>query len=204
METLIGIACKDFVLMAADRTMTFGVLAVKQDAEKVVRLDTGLVLGVSGEAGDTVQFADFVHKNVQLYRMRNGFPLSPASAAHFVRRTLADALRSRSPYQVNCLLAGFDHVTGRPLLFHMDHLAACVPLPFAMHGYASFLTTSILDKWYDPNASPEQAVDLMRRVIAQTHKRLVLNMPAFRVVKIDKEGITDLPDIRIDVNALGL
>ena len=32
---------------------------------------------VTGEAGDTVQFAEYIEKNIQLYKMRNGeFPKS--------------------------------------------------------------------------------------------------------------------------------
>lgn len=27
---------------------------------------------VTGESGDTVQFAEYIEKNVQLYKMRNG------------------------------------------------------------------------------------------------------------------------------------
>ena len=34
-------------------------------------------------------------KNVQLYKMRNGYELCPAAAAAWTRRNLADYLRSR-------------------------------------------------------------------------------------------------------------
>lgn len=52
-------------------------------------------MAVSGESGDTVQFAEYIAKNIQLYKMRNGYELSPKEAASFTRRNLADALRSR-------------------------------------------------------------------------------------------------------------
>lgn len=52
-------------------------------------------MAVSGESGDTVQFAEYIAKNIQLYKMRNGYELSPKEAAMFTRRNLADALRSR-------------------------------------------------------------------------------------------------------------
>ena len=29
---------------------------------------------VTGEAGDTVQFAEYMEKNIQLYKMKNGKP----------------------------------------------------------------------------------------------------------------------------------
>lgn len=52
-------------------------------------------MAVSGETGDTTQFAEYISKNIQLYKMRNGYELSPKSASTFTRRNLADALRSR-------------------------------------------------------------------------------------------------------------
>ena len=51
-----------------------------------------------GEAGDTVQFVEYIQRNVKLYTMRNGIELSTEAAAHFTRRALADALRTRVRY----------------------------------------------------------------------------------------------------------
>lgn len=59
-----------------------------------------------GESGDTVQFTEFISKNIALYKMRNNYELSPKEAAHFTRKNLADYLRSRTPYQVNMMIAG--------------------------------------------------------------------------------------------------
>lgn len=52
-------------------------------------------MGVTGTSGDTSQFAEYIGKNVQLYKMRNGYELTPSAAAHFTRHNLADYLRSQ-------------------------------------------------------------------------------------------------------------
>lgn len=59
------------------------------------QLSSNLVMAVAGEAGDTTQFAEYIAKNIQLYKMRNGYELSPSAAVHFTRHTLATHLRSR-------------------------------------------------------------------------------------------------------------
>lgn len=51
-------------------------------------------MGVNGDSGDTNQFAEYIAKNIQLYKMRNGYELGPSAAANFTRRNLADYLRS--------------------------------------------------------------------------------------------------------------
>ena len=34
-----------------------------------------LVMAVSGESGDTTQFAEYIAKNIALYKMRNGWDI---------------------------------------------------------------------------------------------------------------------------------
>ena len=68
---------------------------VLSDIDKSYKLSDQLVLTAVGEPGDTTQFAEFITKNIQLYKMQNGYELSPAGAANFTRRNLADYLRSR-------------------------------------------------------------------------------------------------------------
>lgn len=64
------------------------------DYDKLHPLSNKLVMAVSGESGDTTQFAEYIAKNIQLYKMRNGYELSAKEAAAFTRRNLADALRT--------------------------------------------------------------------------------------------------------------
>lgn len=203
MDGLIGVAFKDFVLLAADKTMTHSILAVKHDQEKIHKLSDHLMMGVIGEPGDTVQFAEFIEKNIQLYKMRNGFELAPASAANFIQRNVADSLRSRSPYQVNCLIAGYSDKTGGEL-YYLDYLGTMSKMPFALHGYAGYISTSVFDRSYRPDATLEEALSLLTKAISEVQKRLIINMPVFSVVLLDKEGIKKLPDVKINTEALGI
>lgn len=42
------------------------------DYDKMFKLSEKILLLCVGESGDTVQFAEYIQKNVQLYKMRNG------------------------------------------------------------------------------------------------------------------------------------
>lgn len=204
MEGLVGVAFKDFVLVASDRTMIYSIIAVKHDEEKIYKLSEHLVMAVAGESGDTVQFAEFIGKNIQLYKMRNGFELSPSAAAHFIQRNLADYLRSRTPYQVNVLLAGYDVRTDTPELYYLDHLATMTKIPYAMHGYGGFFATSILDRYYKADVSVEEGVAILQKCVAEVQKRLIVSLPAFKVVMVNKDAIHELPDMRISPEIIGL
>lgn len=204
MEALIGIRFDTFTLLASDRTNAHSIIVVKNDENKTYRLSDHLLLGVNGEAGDTAQFAEFIEKNIQLYKMRNGFELSPESANTFIQRNLADYLRSRTPYMVNLLVAGFDVIGAKPELYFMDYLATSCAVPYGMHGYGAYFGTSVLDRYYKSSMNLEEGLQLLRKCIQEIQKRLVINLPAFKVQIVDKDGIRDLEDIVIDPTALGV
>ncbi|KAI1292148.1 Proteasome subunit beta type-2 [Halotydeus destructor] len=203
MEGLIGIAFKDYVLLAADKTMAYSIIAVKHDQNKIYKLSDNLLMAICGEPGDTVQFAEFIEKNIQLYKMRNGFALSPSAAACFIQRNLADYLRSRTPYQVNLLLAGYDDEKG-PELYYLDYLATMTKLPFGMHGYGGFFATSLLDRHYRADMPLEEGVQLLEKCVAEVQRRLIVNLPAFKVNIIEKGEIRQLPDIKVSQSTFNL
>ncbi|KAG0431423.1 hypothetical protein HPB47_021806 [Ixodes persulcatus] len=167
------------------------------DEDKIHKLSDTLLMAVCGEAGDTVQFAEFIAKNIQLYKMRNGYELSPTAAANFTRRNLADYLRSRTPYSVNLLLAGFDKQAAQPELFYMDYLATMAKVPYGAHGYGAFFLISVLDRYYREDMNEEEAVDLLKKCVFEVQKRFLVNLPAFKVQLVDKNGIRTLKDISV-------
>jgi len=195
MECLIGMQCQDFVMVASDQTNARSIIVMKKDQRKYLKLSDKLIMAVSGESGDTHQFSEYVAKNIQLYKMRNGYELSPSAAANFTRRNLADYLRSRTPYQVNLLMAGYDSDTKEPELYYMDYLASMIKAPFASHGYGGSFVTSILDRHHRPEMTRQQAYALMIECVREVHKRLIINLPNFSVTVIDKDGVVDMDPI---------
>ena len=53
----------------------------------------------------------------------------------------------QTPYMVNMLMGGYDDETG-PELYYMDYLSALVKVPFGIHGYGSFFSLSVMDRYY--------------------------------------------------------
>ena len=198
MECLIGIQFKNFVLLASDRVNVHSIIIFKSDVDKIKPLGDYLAMGVNGEPGDAIQFSEYISKNIQLYTMRNGYELSPTAAATYIQRNLANYLRSRTPYMVNLLVAGYDTQTNEAQLHYLDYLGSCTRVPFGMHGYGAFFVLGLMDKIYKEESTLEEGVEMMRKCVTEIQKRLVINLPAFKVCVIDKDGRRNLPDIVID------
>ena len=123
----------------------------------------------------------------------NNIDLRPKAAASWIRSQLAESLRSRHPYLVNLLLGGHDAPSATPSLYWVDYLGTLVQVPYAAHGYASYLTLSTLDRYHRPDMSLEEALELIKMCINEVRKRLVLDMGNFHVRVIDLNGVREVP-----------
>ena len=197
LECLIGIKFDAFVLLAHDNSAGRSVVMMKQDQDKLVRLDDKLGMVVCGEAGDTVYFGEYIQKNVVLYRMRNGYALSPHAAANFTRNELAKSVRSRSSYLVNLLLGGYDTRQDQSHLYFMDYLGTMAAVPYAAHGYGSFFILGLLDHLYRPAMSREEAVELLTKCVQEIQKRFLINLPSFSYYVVSQDGFSDRQYINI-------
>ena len=182
---------------------------MKATEEKFRTLNKHAVMSYSGEAGDAVHFAELIQRNIQLYGVRHEQQeLGVEAAASWTRQVLADSLRSRSPYQVNLLIGGLENVREprmvadkegevsecsaslwAPRLYWIDYLAAMVEVPFAVHGYASYFCTSLLDRHWREGMNETEVLDLLRLCLRELQKRFIVNFPDVSVRIIRASGV---------------
>jgi len=192
MECSFALTGKGYVIVAADTTAARSIVKMKVDEDKIKTLSPHLLMAYSGEPGDTIQFAEYVERNIRLYQIRNLYPLRPSAAASWIRRALADSLRSRKPYSVNLLLGGYDTASHDPHLYWIDYLGTMSSVPFAAHGYGSYFALSLLDRYHDPEATLEEGLATLKRCIDEVAKRLVVSPSKYKVKVVDKDGVREV------------
>eukprot|EP01113_Clastostelium_recurvatum_P007483 TRINITY_DN1349_c0_g1_i1.p1 TRINITY_DN1349_c0_g1~~TRINITY_DN1349_c0_g1_i1.p1 ORF type:complete len:214 (+),score=42.60 TRINITY_DN1349_c0_g1_i1:102-743(+) len=190
MEALVALKLKDAVLVLADSSVGRSIVKMKEDEDKIVELDGGNLMAVVGEHGDRIQFADYIARNIHLYNLRNGYPLSTKAAAHYIRGELATALR-RNPYNVNLLFAGIDKIHG-PSVYYMDYLGSLQSMNFAVHGYAAHFLLSLLDQRYKDDMTVEEGLELLRKCVDELQQRFLISAK-FRAKVVDADGIRSIP-----------
>ena len=199
MDCLFGITGKGYTIIASDRNAARSIIKMKSDDDKQKVLGSHLVMTYSGESGDTVQFAEYIERNMRLYSIRyvssltsNNIELRPQPAASWVRSQLAQSIRSRNPYQVNLLLGGYDAPEDEPSLYWIDYLGTLVKVPFAAHGYAAYLTLSTMDRYHRPDMSLDEGLDLLRKCIDELRTRFIVDVGNFKVRVIDGAGVREV------------
>lgn len=167
------------------------ILQFKSDENKIKELGPHLAMAYGGEPGDTNNFADYVERNMRLYAIRHHHPLLPHAASSWIRRSLADSLRSRRPYAVNLLLGGYDTTSDTPHLYWIDYLGTKADIPYAAHGMGMHVSLSTMDKYWYEGIDRRAGVDVIKKAINETQTRLTIKFN-FNCIIIDKNGIHKL------------
>ncbi|WBW71353.1 20S proteasome complex subunit beta 4 Pre1 [Schizosaccharomyces osmophilus] len=192
MEALLAIQGKDFILTASSGSAVRGITVLKSGDDKSEQLNSHNLMLYCGEAGDTSNFAEYISANINLYTLRNNLILSPEATASFTRKQLATSLRSRKPYMVNLLLAGYDTEKEVPQLYWIDYLATCVRVPYACQGYSSFYCLSLFDRYYKPDLSLDDAIHIMKLCFDELQKRMPIDYKGFICKVVGKDGIREI------------
>ncbi|XP_052747479.1 proteasome subunit beta type-2-like isoform X2 [Bicyclus anynana] len=190
----MGIKCRDFAMVAADQMTTHSVLFMKDDTDKLHEISEGLLLGLIGDLGDVAQFTQYVAQNLQLYRMRNAYALDTPAVVHFTRNSLKDCWHSGNPKFLDGLIAGYDERRGGEL-YMIDILASSVRVPYGTQGLGGILSLSIMDRYYKPDLTQQEAYEILKMCIREVQRKLVFNLPSFRVKTVSRLGVRTLPDI---------
>ena len=180
------------VILAADQSNARSILMYQSNLDKITQLSSHSALGVSGPNADLVNFSEYISKNLALYQLSNdGLKLSTHAQANYCRGELATALR-KGPYQVNCLLGGYDDSPGKASLYWMDYFGALSKVNYGCQGYASNFCLSIMDRDWTEGLSQDEAVAIVDKCIKELKVRFLMSQPNFIIKVIDKDGVRTL------------
>ena len=187
MDSVFGLMGKDFAIIAADASAGRSILVFQHDQDKIMHLDSHKLFVGAGTPADSVNFMEFISKNLKLYELNNDMKLGTKAAAHFIRGQLARALRE-GPYQTNLLLAGYDAHDGVSL-FQMDYMASLSQTRFGAHGYAAAFCLSVFDREWKPDMTEAEGLDVIRKCIHELKTRFLISQPNFVIKIVDQSGI---------------
>lgn len=145
MDTAFAIQGNDYVLIASDRSVARSIIKLQDSDDKLTVLSDNQILAACGEVADRKNFSKLILGEMEYYYYKYNNRLNTDEVANFTRITLAESLR-KSPYQANCLVAGFD--TDGPKLFWLDYMGTLQKVTKAAHGYGGNFLYGIMDNYY--------------------------------------------------------
>ena len=70
-EALFGVSGKDFAILAADQHMSYAIIEMKTDEDKISQINDSTILACAGPCADRSTFVEYVQKNMALYELKN-------------------------------------------------------------------------------------------------------------------------------------
>ena len=188
MDTVFGIAGRDWVIIVTDTAVNRSIFTLKHDEDKIMNLNNYKIVGAAGETCDRTTFCNFIQRNLQLQEYRTGFELGVDATAQYMRTELANALR-RAPYQVNIMMGGYDLQEKRAKLYWMDYLGTLQQVNKGAQGYAGYFVNSVLDNEFKADMSLNEGLEAAKKCIKELKIRFMINQHDFLAKIVTKDGI---------------
>lgn len=158
--TTVGIAFRDFVVLAADRRATSGYFIAHKRAEKIHKVDDHVAATIAGYVGDAQWLIEQLRAEAVIYKNAMGEPISVQSLA-----TLASTIlfRSRPLIVVQMLVGGVDR--DGAALYSLDWLGTVTRERYTATGSGTPYAISLIESEYREDMSPGEALKLAARAV---------------------------------------
>ena len=190
--TILGIVCKDGVVMAADRQITMGNIVHNKNAEKVFAINNYLVFAGCGVAGDIQRVPRFISAELKLKELKSRSRPTIKQAANLLFQIAYSGIRQPSvmPQQVGSLLAGFNE-DGSIELYAIEAFGSINKVTDydASQGSGMPYVLGLLERQYKKDMTIEQGIELAKEALKSSTQRDVGSGYGIDVFTITKEGI---------------
>jgi len=185
--TTVGMALKDFVVLAADRRATSGFFISHKRARKILRIDDHIAATISGYVGDAQWLVDRLRVSAALYRVNNNEPMPVSAAANVASMML---FGNRPLLIAHVLIGGVDRQGGA--LYSIDWLGTVTREKFTATGSGSPFAISILESSYREDMEEEEAIKLAVRAVRMALRRDPGSGEGVDIVVVDRKGYKEL------------
>lgn len=173
-QSLLGIQCRDFIILAADNTLSLNNLMITtDDYAKIHKICKSVFIGAIGDASDCKYLTEYIKHNVQLYEKRNSYELKVTEVSAMTRNYLANRLRSEPFFSVNLLIGGLDQ-NNVLQMYRIDGFGSSVKVPYAAAGVGDIMSLSVMDRHYRSETPENEGKEIIKMCIKSMNERLLI------------------------------
>jgi proteasome beta subunit len=182
--TTVGIVCRDGVILASEKRVSYGYLVVSRGGKKVFKITDHIGAACAGLVSDMQILVREVEAYANLYSMDVGRPISVRSAAKLMSNLLfANRL---APLITQTIVGGIDDEGAS--LYVLDVLGSVIPDKFAVVGSGTEIAMGVLEESYREGLSMEEGRELVVRAIKSAISRDIMSGDGIDFLFITKDG----------------
>jgi proteasome beta subunit len=199
--TILGIACKDGIIMAGDRQVTGGGSVVMQkDFKKVNQINDYLVVSWTGGVADALMSTKLINAELRLKELKSKKRPTIKEAANLVAMITFRNIRQPSmiPSIVGTLIAGFNE-DGTTELYSIEPAGGVYQVKDYDANFGSGMpyVLGVLESGYKENLLVKEGKELAIKALKASTQRDVGSGHGIDVFEITKEGINHVVEQKI-------
>jgi proteasome beta subunit len=182
--TTVGIVCKDGVVLASEKRISYGYSIMSKAGKKVFLVNERIGVAFAGLVSDAQAILRRLGAEVRLYELDYHKRMSVRSAA----KLLANILYSQRYYPVftETIVGGVDEEGNR--LFVLDQLGSLIEDKFAALGTGGAMAISVIEEGYKDGMGIEEAKELAVKAVRAAISRDVASGDGVDVAIITRDG----------------
>jgi len=198
--TILGIVCKDGVVMAADRQVTAGNFVMSKKFPKVNPINDYLVVSWTGGVADALRLSKIIAAELKLKELKSRSRPSVKQAANLVATITYSQIRQPSmiPNIVGTLIGGFNE-DGSAELYTIEPAGSVMRVEDydANFGSGMSYVMGLLERQFKPGLSVKEGVELAIEALKSSTQRDTGSGYGIDVFTITKDGIKKVVDQEI-------
>lgn len=198
--TIIGIVCKDGVVMASDRQVTGGhSLVSNKDFKKTNAINDYLVVGWAGMVSGAQRLTKIVSAELKLKELRSKTRPSVNQAANLVASVSYSGIRQPSmiPDIVSTFVGGFNE-DGTTEIYEIGPDGSLMQVKdYASTGSGMPYVLGLLERQFKKGLTVKEGVELAKEALLSSTQRDVFSGYGIDIFAITKDGIKKVVDKEI-------
>jgi len=190
--TVLGIVCRDGVVMAADRQVTAGSMVMSKNTSKVVKINDYLVVSWTGGFADAQRQGKLIAAELKLKELKSKSRPSIKQAANLISTITYAQIRQPSmiPNIVGTLIAGFNE-DGSTELYSIEPAGSVMKIEDydANLGSGMPFVLGLLERQYKKDLSIEECIELAKEALKSSTQRDIGSGYGIDIFMITKDGI---------------
>jgi proteasome beta subunit len=190
--TIIGIVCKDGVVMASDRQSSAGNIVINKNSEKTKRINDYLLISGTGMVSDIQRVEKIISAELRLKELRSKLRPTIKQAANLLSNISYSGIRQPSmiPQQAGFLLGGHNQ-DGSIELYSIEPAGSAIKVEDYDANFGSGMpyVLGLLERHYKKDMSIKEGVELAKEALKSSTQRDVGSGYGIDIFTITKDGI---------------
>jgi proteasome beta subunit len=185
--TTIGVVCKDGVILASERRVSYGYFVMSKSGKKVFKIADKIGAACAGIVADMQILTREVTAHLNIYSFEREQSVTVRTAAKLMGSMLFE--RRYFPYLTQTIVGGIDE--GGAKLFVLDPLGSVIEDKFTSVGSGSEIAMGLLESDCKEGMSIEDAKGLVRKAIKAASARDIASGEGLDMMIITDKGVRE-------------